>query len=263
MMSDNLIYKYLSFNDKSLAIFINCELYFADAESFNDPFDTQLNLYEALRAFIAERQEFEPPEPEDDLNIKRICEDAKAELKKTGILSMSEVDNEILMWSHYADQHKGFCIGFSQVGLSDDFGTVKHPAEYDVQYDESKPFSSLFKRYERSNYRPFKFLDADVYQILIQYKHENWHYEKEIRFLYPKIGPVEFNPINLKTVSYGIRTPSYHKKTLNNLIKSKSKFNHIKQYQMKRVPGELAVKTFPITEDDFEIEGDGKNPCKT
>ena len=255
-MSENIIYKYKSVNKNSLAFFINCELYFANAESFNDPFDTQLKLYEALRSFVDEHQEYAMPE--DDLKIRRICLEAEEELKRTGILSMSKVDNEILMWSHYADHHKGFCIGFSRLGLRNDFSTVSHPAEYDVQYDEPKPFSSLLKSYQRSNLTPFKYLDADIYKILIEYKHENWRYEKELRFLYPKIGPVEFNPINLKTISYGIRTPSYHKKTLNNLILSKSESEHVKQYQMKRLPGELGIEAEEITEEDFEIDGDGK-----
>lgn len=254
-MIEDLIYKYVSFNQNSLAIFINCELYFADAESFNDPFDTKLNLYEGLIIFCNEHHY---AMPKDDTVIRRQCSEAEAELKRTGILSMSEVENEILMWSHYADQHRGFCIGFSLEGLRDDFGTRQHPAEYDVQYDEPKPFSSLLKTYERSNHTPFEFLDADIYRILFQYKHENWRYEKELRFLYRKIGPVKYAPINLKTVSYGVMTPSYHKKTLNNIIISKSEFEHVKQYQMKRLPGELGIKPEEITEEDFEINGDGK-----
>ena len=256
-MSENLIYKYKSFNKNSLAIFINCELYFANAESFNDPFDSQLKLYEALRAFVNEHQEYEFPE--DDSEIRGICIEAESEIKKTGILSMSHVDNEILMWSHYADCHKGFCIGFSQFGLRDDFSTVIHPADYDVQYDEPKPFSSLLKSYDISNLTPFEFLDADVYKILIEYKHENWSYEKELRFLYPKIGAVKFTPINLKTVTYGIRTSAYHKKTLNNLILSKTDFKHVKQYQMKRLPGELGIKPNEIKDEDLEMDGDGKD----
>ena len=30
-----------------------------------------------------------------------------------GVLCLSACDNSILMWSHYADEHKGFCIGFN------------------------------------------------------------------------------------------------------------------------------------------------------
>jgi hypothetical protein len=257
MMTDKLIYKYLSFNENSLAIFINCELFFAKAESFNDPFDTQLNLYEALKAFIQE-YEYALPEPDEESAIREICSNAAAELNRTGILSLSKIDTEILMWSHYADHHKGFCLGFSLVGLGDDFSTVQHPAEYDVHYDEPKPFSNLLKIYQRSNLKPFQFLDADVYKILIEYKHENWRYEKELRFLYPKIGSVQFDPANLKTISYGIKTPHIIKQTLNSLILSKSEFGHVRQYQMKRKSGELGINPEPITEDDFSRNGDGE-----
>ncbi|MBV9575704.1 MAG: DUF2971 domain-containing protein [Gammaproteobacteria bacterium] len=34
-----------------------------------------------------------------------------------GILSLSSCNDSILMWSHYADFHKGFCIGFKTNSL--------------------------------------------------------------------------------------------------------------------------------------------------
>ncbi|HGY1053520.1 TPA: DUF2971 domain-containing protein, partial [Aeromonas salmonicida subsp. pectinolytica] len=32
----------------------------------------------------------------------------------TRFVSLSRNNTNILMWSHYADSHKGFCIGFSR-----------------------------------------------------------------------------------------------------------------------------------------------------
>lgn len=34
-----------------------------------------------------------------------------------GILSLSAVRDQTLMWSHYADGHRGFCIGFNSQKL--------------------------------------------------------------------------------------------------------------------------------------------------
>jgi len=45
------IYKYRSINTNTLKIFINFELYLANPESFNDPFDGQLDLLKALNEY--------------------------------------------------------------------------------------------------------------------------------------------------------------------------------------------------------------------
>ena len=44
------LYKYRGFNEYSLSIFINKELFFASPQMFNDPFDCQLNLIDGLEA---------------------------------------------------------------------------------------------------------------------------------------------------------------------------------------------------------------------
>src|ERR1035441_3016297 len=36
-----------------------------------------------------------------------------------GLLCFSEEWNNILLWSHYADQHRGVCLGFDVSGSSD------------------------------------------------------------------------------------------------------------------------------------------------
>lgn len=45
-------------------------------------------------------------------NLKRQVEDEINNLKSFGVVSFSKRNDSILMWSHYADSHKGFCIGF-------------------------------------------------------------------------------------------------------------------------------------------------------
>ena len=143
-MSTTLLYKYRKVDENTLSIFINDEVYFSSVKSFNDPFDAQLNLFDGLKAFAENSEELKFPD--DHSRIKQICDDANKELADTGVFSLSSTNNQILMWSHYADHHKGICIGFSGEGLTEEFVSASHPTSYDVLYDKSKPFVRLLDK---------------------------------------------------------------------------------------------------------------------
>jgi Protein of unknown function (DUF2971) len=50
------------------------------------------------------------------------------------ILCLSEIWNNILMWSHYADQHRGYCLGFATESFTDIdlFGAVRYQKDYPI-----------------------------------------------------------------------------------------------------------------------------------
>jgi hypothetical protein len=130
------LYKYRPPNDRTLSILTKNEIWFANPEAFNDPFDGFINLpeksavstlqshinfhsrignpygdrdyAESLRAGVKNqgmsRLLSKISKPEDYREIEK-------RLKRRGILTLSETDMNILMWSHYADEHKGVCIG--------------------------------------------------------------------------------------------------------------------------------------------------------
>ncbi len=256
-MSRTILYKYRKVDENTLSIFINDEVYFSSVESFNDPFDGQLNLFDGLRAFVENSEELEPPD--DYSKTKKICDDANKELANTGMFSLSTINNQIIMWSHYSDHHKGICIGFSREGLIEEFGSARHPTHYDVFYDDAKPFVRALEQYKASGLQPFDFLEADVFRILVEYKHENWKYEHEVRFLRSLVGSVKINPNNIKAVIYGIRTQKKHKKLISNLLHSRNEYAHVKEYQMKRVPGTLEIIDEEACSSDFEVDGDGRD----
>jgi len=52
-----------------------------------------------------------------DNHIARLFEKKK---QTTFVTCFSEVENNLLLWSHYADKHKGACIGFNTESLRSD-----------------------------------------------------------------------------------------------------------------------------------------------
>ncbi|MBC2771066.1 DUF2971 domain-containing protein [Pusillimonas minor] len=85
-----------------------------------------------------------------------------------GILSISEERNNLLMWAHYASEHKGMCLGFN-------WGKTGLPAAKEVTY--------------LSSYRLVDFwayTEDELAEIACFQKSAEWSYEREWRSLsYP------------------------------------------------------------------------------
>ena len=86
--------------------------------------------------------------------------------KEYEILCLSEVFDDILMWSHYTDRHQGIVIGFNPQQLS--------PPFYHVDYSNDR-VKELFYNDE---------VNQENVRKLILVKYEHWKYEKEWRAMY-------------------------------------------------------------------------------
>jgi len=108
---------------------VNRQAYFAPAMSFNDPFEGQTAI-----SFVADRQFKQDWFTKNlqkyfGMSKKTALREAKKKIANAtmvepvletslrklireaiGIFCLSEKSNNILMWSHYADGHKGICI---------------------------------------------------------------------------------------------------------------------------------------------------------
>lgn len=81
----------------------------------------------------------------------------------------SEVNNDILMWSHYANCHKGVCIGFRLPTIDVEWGGITLKVNYTESIIPKKFYTA--GQTERAN--------ALFYWIFT--KAMCWGYEKEIR----------------------------------------------------------------------------------
>jgi hypothetical protein len=95
------------------------------------------------------------------------------------------------MWSHYAENHTGFCVGLDESQLS---GLKALILQGFVEYHETAPtFRFYFESPELFQNRVFGCKAAD------------WSYEREYRFLFEQSGLREFPPSALKEVILGCR----------------------------------------------------------
>lgn len=120
--------------------------------------------------------------------------------KKTRVLCFSRDWSNPVLWSHYADKHRGICLGF------------EIPDEYvlEINYENSRLELQIEKQLEK-----FGTVGGDIATKVMTTKFVDWQYEKEVRMfvksreVYEEIG-LHFYPFDqsliLKEVVVGARS---------------------------------------------------------
>ena len=112
----------------------------------------------------------------------------------TGLLCLSSKFDSPLMWSHYADQHRGVCIEY-------DVSKVKQGSLHKVFYDTARAVSAnqLHDFFVSGNENTRSAIDT----ACLLTKSTEWRYESEWRILGP-LG-LRKSPGTLKSVIFGMR----------------------------------------------------------
>ena len=197
-----VLYKFRSWADPThKRSLLDREIYFASPSQFNDPFDCFINYRydllspeEKFEKYYDMIKEEQPQLSEEEIKRKAnnwlsegILEKEKTlETNKTilreminsnvGILSLTKTKNPILLWSHYSDCHRGFCIGYDKdiliADLTSKYYTPKKIFfEIDVIYLEKYPIIIPKKGITPEEYVRRPLSTKALY----------WAYEKEYR----------------------------------------------------------------------------------
>ena len=136
-MKKEVLYKYrgLSNLKRFLEIILNKKLYGALYTELNDPMEGNYKI---------------PHE---------IIEDLKDQKQKTYICSLSKKNDIGIMWTHYAEEHKGCCIEIEV--------TAKSWERIEVKYQSSS----------------FKIADTSSLSDILKIKSIQWNYEEEVRYI--------------------------------------------------------------------------------
>lgn len=211
------IYKYRADNENTEKIIKNDELWFSSPSDFNDPYDcnvpidkeTPLNIIKGwLQEAGAEYANF-ANELQNELQNnpeqtkRRIEQIMKQQTEKVmaglGVCCFSTMDNSILQWSHYSDNHKGVCLQFD---IMADIPFFITPVI--VAYRKVMQHYNHFNQEQRKN----------IVDYLIKPKFHEWSYESEIRVVKKSIDieknpnkrAFKFNSNALKEVIFGVKT---------------------------------------------------------
>lgn len=259
-------YKYRAINKYSLDILENNNVYFSKYTDFNDPFEFSTPFPDVKKMFkrasekIDSLRENNIFDAETYKHLKSICESIIANgnpkldithnkirerLEKVGIYSLSKVNDEILMWSHYADNHKGFCIGFDDLHANTTPNTKPLNVNYKTEFtDLDDP--TLILNFYTDIFHKFKHLPKAAWQSkranlarkvtfeddqrggisVLTDKYQKWEYEQEFRLIDEKnFGIKRFKPRCLKSITFGLRTNTKDKQNIIEICKRNNEFN--------------------------------------
>ncbi|NUN24385.1 MAG: DUF2971 domain-containing protein [Candidatus Jettenia caeni] len=247
----DVVYKYYSFNEYSLDALLTNRVWLSKPSSFNDPFDCALTrdiiahnkerdaYFEAMRSMPGKEKDMSAisraPVPEWVLSVG--ISDLRNKLDSIGVCSFSEQNKSILMWSHYADRHRGFCIEYDC-----SYGSSLHSELQRVEYANRIPLITI-KDYNRSDNEKKK---AYVARLAIL-KSPEWSYEKEWRLVKEYNNAYYERMLKIKAVYFGARMPDDKRLEIMELIKDRAQKPEIGFFQIVRSADAFELSELFIT----------------
>jgi len=205
----------MTINKNTLDAFINEYSWFSSPFSFNDPFDCALIKGDKMKEFFLETKK---------------------------ILCLAAEHDNLLMWSHYADSHKGICIEYTPFN-EEEIASLKEQKVFgDSPNDKLCIVQNSRKVEYKSTEKINEYLDslpntdqefmalhkqkiADVqteeyYSTIskaLTIKHESWAYENEYRIIHDGENR-NTHPGKIKKIYIGAKASSQDKRTLAMLV---------------------------------------------
>jgi len=240
------VYKFQPISPLTIDALNNGYLYFPTPSQLDDPFD-------CLFAFDFGGSE------EDNLPFRSgahdIGEGVRVARESIGVLSLSKINNHILLWSQYSDGHKGICLKFktyyhdekphftfeeSHFNKDNSSGTYILPIQ-DVTYETLLP-------------APIKLGNIGDFDRFLLTKHEDWSFQKEIRiatdFKHLRGNQkVKYKKEFLEAIIFGMKTSHEDIILIDDIVKKHfiSEGFEIKYYKAQQIKSEYAIEVKPFS----------------
>ena len=251
------LYKYQPYTVSSIDNVYRRALWFSKPLRFNDPFDCALDLdlsatsdddwtyiFEEFKKILP--QEGVPPEFFNNRFagdvykalstpiLKELFERRKQlTLNHRGVCCLTESGDDFLMWSHYADGHRGFCL---------EFDTSFNPFDkaLEVVYSDTIPTVNAKDLIQTEQLAPGDL--ANPILKMITTKSIHLAREKEWRIFHE--DPDQHFQVDARAMTglyFGCSTPDDHKNILSNLLANSPTNLH----SMQKTNGKFSVSVMP------------------
>lgn len=200
--------------DRDSLLLSKSTLYAARLDKMNDPFEGSVEL---------------PHSDDDEHWVTPLIQD----LGRIGVYSLSKPrDNEKfpcneLLWAHYANSHKGFCIEYDLDKLINSKNAsfdVRNQINVEYKNDRPEVFESdtLF----------------DVQQKVFGTKSLAWEYENEIRLVFNTDGKKSFSKEAVSSIYFGLNISYEDRQEILHLMSNRN----IDFYQIERIDNNYLLK---------------------
>ena len=158
-----------------------------------------------------------------------------------GVLSLTEKNDNLLMWSHYACSHKGFCIGFDT-----------NSSFFNRKRSDVDEFYHL-RKVSYSKTRPTKLVSQLDGVELFLIKSEAWKYEQEWRMC----AVLEDSQETISATPFPIHLFKFPNSAVKEIILGACIENDVKENILsvvrKKYP-KIAIKQAKISTEEFDLE---------
>ena len=193
-------------------------IYCAKPDSLNDPFDCKIDLPASIsRAIIASSGDAANnlQKLKDSHDFITFVKEVTSEI---GVCSFSRKLLKPVMWSHYADEHKGICCMYAMPEDFIDYDKNNIIGITDLSYGENILTEALVKIAPKlssmNNSEIFKEITIPIFSS----KGGDWDTEEEIRIIKSSYGELAINKKYLKQVCFGLHTPERDKKLIRGIL---------------------------------------------
>ncbi len=228
----------MAWNLNTISLIVNNQLYFSSPCLFNDPQDTHFKIsfskpalyYQKIlkrltnsdsckqlliQILLNKNSKYSSEAPQ--FSLEELVKIYSSKFKTYYLLAcFSERNDSVIMYSHYADNHKGICLEFDQ----DDLITDKEICEFVEVVYSKKVFTVDY----------FEFIKEKNHLKCYSTKHKDWAYEKEVRCLINNINfkekrndntgkLVNINSSAIKSIIMGNNMKPDQKNVLKNILR--------------------------------------------
>lgn len=247
------LYRYYQFDKYTEKIFTKNEIYFQEPSKFNDPLDSKICY---RKGTTIEKQSFlkrnlpliNPELTEQQVNeisknpskyekfINDFCKMQDRRRDELGVYCLTTLKDNILMWAHYSDNHKGFCLEFDGQG---EFFQRAQPIEYSKVLPTFNILDKTVGEFHKY---------ADKLADLLLTKAEDWRYEDEWRIVCtPEHGGPGIHTFPEKLLTGVILSFQISNENRNNIIEwCKGRMFKPKIYQATPKDGEFGLDIIPL-----------------
>jgi hypothetical protein len=211
------LYKYRPFNDKVLEIISEGVIWISKQRDLNDPFEFYFDIKPDMPFEEVKKRKKDATINNYMEKQNHLISILKDSFETGGIFSLSESREISLLWSHYADYHRGFCIGY-EVNKNNDLGNGKC---MEVKYYNSPPSFTFHELWNAVETRDDN-LAKKLFEIMVLSKDINWSYEREWRVLYQQSNDLIIPNFEISSITFGMKMPEWQQKIIIKILEGKN-----------------------------------------
>ncbi|MFQ7593460.1 MAG: DUF2971 domain-containing protein [Acutalibacteraceae bacterium] len=221
-----ILYKYYPFDKIRLNSLVNNKIWLSTPEKYNDPFEFHFTLYPEVEE-VARRTGTEHfwVDIREEYNAK-VAKKIEESKRKFCLCCFSEEYKNILMWSHYAENHKGICVEY-------DFRNYRK-----VLYLEKVKYANDVVKFPQGGFEGFNRIFCT--------KALPWSYEHEWRLILNAEKAGEMNAPKINRIFLGCEFD--HTGELSENLKGFAQRKSIPLFQMKKSPTKYTLEETPCSE---------------